>query len=258
MGECLGGYGVMGVYGGPTESWIDLSPQNSLNGLVTNGLVLALDAGRTLSYPGSGTTWSDLSGLGNNGTLVNGVGYSGDNLGSLSFDGVDDRVNFSYNSSYNIGGLNLTISSWIRSTALANSLHGAGILVRESGANDGLYELLLLQTNSKNYSFFRMNGIGSYSPNIFPIELNQIYNIVCVYDNGTMRIYVNGIEEGSGNIRNINITTNATRTITLGRRFTTSDATFSGNIYQTSIYNRALTASEIQQNFIATRSRFGI
>jgi hypothetical protein len=59
---------------------------------VTDGLVLALDAGNAKSYPGSGTTWGDLSGNGNNGTLVNGVGYNGSNGGSLSFDGVDDNV----------------------------------------------------------------------------------------------------------------------------------------------------------------------
>ena len=56
--------------------------------IVTDGLVLCLDAGNPKSYPGSGTTWTDLSGQGNNGTLVNGVGYVGTNGGSLSFDGV--------------------------------------------------------------------------------------------------------------------------------------------------------------------------
>jgi hypothetical protein len=55
--------------------------------VVSQGLVLALDAGNSKSYPGSGTTWSDLSGNGNNGTLVNGVGYNSSNLGSLVFDG---------------------------------------------------------------------------------------------------------------------------------------------------------------------------
>ena len=58
--------------------------------IVTNGLVLCLDAANSKSYPGSGTTWTDLSGRGNNGTLVNGVGYNSGNLGSLVFDGVDD------------------------------------------------------------------------------------------------------------------------------------------------------------------------
>ena len=60
--------------------------------IVTDGLVLCLDAANPKSYPGSGTTWTDLSGNGNNGTLVNGVGYNSDNGGSLSFDGVNDYV----------------------------------------------------------------------------------------------------------------------------------------------------------------------
>jgi hypothetical protein len=65
----------------------------STNGnIATNGLVLNLDAGNPASYPGSGTTWTDLSGLGNTGTLVNGVGYNSGNGGSLSFDGVNDVV----------------------------------------------------------------------------------------------------------------------------------------------------------------------
>ena len=61
-------------------------------GIVTDGLVLNLDAGNPQSYPGSGTTWTDLSGNGNNGTLLNGVGYDSDNGGSLVFDGSNDYV----------------------------------------------------------------------------------------------------------------------------------------------------------------------
>jgi hypothetical protein len=62
--------------------------------IITQNLVLCLDAANPKSYPGSGTTWTDLSGNGNTGTLVNGVGYNSGNLGSLSFDGVNDYVNY--------------------------------------------------------------------------------------------------------------------------------------------------------------------
>ena len=225
--------------------------------IVTDGLVLALDAGNTKSYPGIGTAWTDLSGNGNNGTLVNGVGYNSGNGGALSFDGVNDYVSFSYNSSYNIGGRNLTLSSWIMATSLVNATHGGGIIVRDSGANDGLYEILLINTSSKNWVLFRMNGITNYSPKIIPIELNTFYNITCVYDNGTMRNYVNGVQEGSGSTQNIDITTSGTRTLRIGRRFQ-NIAEFPGRIPQVSIYNRALTAEEIQQNFNALRGRFSI
>ena len=71
----------MGVFAGPE--------------VVEDGLVLALDAGNTKSYPGSGTTWTDLSGNGNNGTLTNGPTYSSSNGGSIVFDGVNDFVDIS-------------------------------------------------------------------------------------------------------------------------------------------------------------------
>ena len=60
--------------------------------IVTDGLVLYLDAGNNKSYPGSGNTWYDISENGNNGTLVNGVGYNSSNKGSLVFDGVNDYI----------------------------------------------------------------------------------------------------------------------------------------------------------------------
>ena len=63
--------------------------------IVTDGLVLCLDAANSKSYPGTGTAWNDLSGNGNNGTLINGVGYNSNNGVSLVFDGVNDYANIS-------------------------------------------------------------------------------------------------------------------------------------------------------------------
>jgi hypothetical protein len=251
----------MGAYAGPANAWSNRTDSNRIDAstkvVVQSGLVLNLDAGASTSYPGSGTTWTDLSGNGNTGTLTNGPTYNSSNGGSIVFDGVDDYVSFSYNSSYNIGGRNLTLSSWVMATSLVNISHGGGIVVRDSGSNDGLYEMLLVNTSSKNWIFFRMSGISSYSPKIIPIELNTFYNITCVYDNGTMRNYVNGVQEGSGSSQNIDINTSGTRTLRIGRRFL-DVAEFPGRIPQVSVYNRALTATEISQNYNATRSRFSI
>jgi hypothetical protein len=226
--------------------------------IVTNGLVLCLDAADKKSYPGTGTLWTDRSGNGNNGTLVGGPTYSSNNKGSLIFDGIDDKVDLPYNPSLNIQGLNLTISCWITSTALASVQNGAGILVRNGESNDGLYELLLVRDSGKNYSYFRMKGVGFYNPKLIPIELNRIYNIVSVYDNGKMRNYVNSIEEGTGSISNISITASSFLPLLIGLRFVVTDSKFSGNIYNLSLYNRALTPQEITQNFNATRGRYGI
>ena len=223
--------------------------------IITNGLVLSLDASDKKSYPGSGATWFDRSGNRNNGALIGGPTYN--NKGSIVFDGVDDKVDLPYNPSLNIQGLNLTISCWITPTALADIQHGQGILVRNGEGNDGLYELLLTQNSGKNYSFFRMKGIGFYNPQLIPIELNGFYNIVSVYDNGKMRNYVNSIEEGTGVITNTNITASSYLSLLVGVRFVGS-SWFSGSIHNLSLYNRALTPQEIKQNFNATKSRFGL
>lgn len=225
-------------------------------GIITKDLVLYYDVNEPVCYSSGRTDIQDLSRNGNTGTLVNGVGYSADNGGSLVFDGVNDYANIITSNSLNIGGLNLTLSAFIRPTALANATHGASIISRASGSNDGLYEMLLIQSNSKNYVYFRMYLIGNYVPALIPIELNTIYHISCVYDNGTMKNYINGTMEGDGNIRNINITQAVNRNVFIGTRGTIGF--FPGNIYNVNVYNRALSASEIQQNFNASRSIFGL
>ena len=80
--------------------------------IVTNGLVLALDAANIKSYPGSGTTWTDLSGIGNNGTLTNGPTYSSANGGSLVFNGTDNYVSLPANSINT--NADLTLNYWVK------------------------------------------------------------------------------------------------------------------------------------------------
>ena len=83
--------------------------------VVTNGLVLALDAANTKSYVSGSTTWNDLSGNNNSGSLVNGPTFNSANLGSIVFDGVDDYINCGNSSTLNITET-FTISLWINST----------------------------------------------------------------------------------------------------------------------------------------------
>jgi hypothetical protein len=224
----------------------------------TDGLVLYLDAGNRRSYPGSGTTWADLSGNKNNSTLIGGSTFNNSNGGGIVFNNTNGYASIPYEPSLNIGGLNLTISCWLNATALTNALHGAGIFVRDSGSNDGLYEILLLTNGTNgNYALFRMNGVGTYHPQLILLQLNTNYNIVCVYDNGVMKQYINGMPEGTGLVRNINITTSLSRSFRIANRFS-STALFGGTIYNTLVYNRALSQQEVAQNFSATKGRFGL
>jgi hypothetical protein len=101
--------------------------------IVTDGLVLALDAANTKSYPGSGTVWKDLSGNGNNGTLINGPTFDTGNLGSIEFDGVDDWTSFG--NILNTGTSDFTISAWVKSTSTATGNNNGIVYKRGTGSS---------------------------------------------------------------------------------------------------------------------------
>jgi len=226
--------------------------------IVTDGLVLCLDAGNAKSYPGSGTTWTDLSANGNNGTLVNGVGYNGSNGGYLSFDGAND---YSENSSPNLGitgNASITMSCWFydqkTSTSTFQSLFAYG-----NGPSVGDTFSIGLINLSVNMQFNGGNGTFS-SNNVY--SLNTWNNVVVTKTPGaantTTKLYLNGVELSIAS--SSTITPNVvSRVIRVGRW--TNDGFpyyFEGRVSNAFVYNRALSASEIQQNFNATRGRFGI
>jgi len=223
--------------------------------IITDGLVLCLDAGNTKSYPGSGTTWTDLSGNGSNGTLVNGVGYSGDNLGSLSFDGADDYCRISNASVLNsIGAGDFTVSMWIyRAT---NPPTGNGeMLYQCSDLNDGF--VICVSTTS-----FRIATRDRQSTNNNTTFIGGIFtagvwnNVVLTKSNTTYNGYSQGIYKGGfTSYQDVSTTTGF---VDIGRVNWWGPSHWEGNISIVNTYNRALTASEIQQNFNALRGRFSI
>ena len=235
--------------------------------IVTNGLVLNLDAGFTPSYPTTNTTWYDVSSGGNNGTLTNGPTYSLTNGGSIVFDGVDDYAVTTQDQTPNLNiTSSITLETWLKSTAVANSQHGDGVNSKglSSDGNTGVYETLIVSSGEINYPFFRVR-IVSNTPTYFPtnisLSLNQIYHFVSTYDGSTMRIFINGVEAGTGLSTSGNIETN-TQPLCIGVRLVHrnfgGDSFFSGNIFTNRIYNRALSQLEITQNYNAQKGRFGL
>ena len=105
--------------------------------IVTNGLVLCLDAGNQLSYPGTGTTWNDLSRNGNNGTLTNGPVFNSG--GSMVFDGVDDYISTNTNSSLTqAGSIQFTAEIWAKKSASNKDLNiGLGTALNKAHVADG-------------------------------------------------------------------------------------------------------------------------
>jgi hypothetical protein len=215
-----------------------------LEQIITDGLVLWLDAGNPASYPGSGTTWFDLSGFGNNGTLFNGVGYNSDNGGSLVFDGVDNGITL---------GKIITTTAFTVSTYInqQSDLDESNFLSQDIGGDPG--RLLLHRLDTGKLRFF-IGGSGLLSNSV--LDIGVWYNTTFSRSSdGTAKIFLNGNEDAAGTLFTNTITDTSTF---IGYFPRIPSRSFPGKISQVSIYNRALTASEIQQNFIATRSRFGI
>jgi hypothetical protein len=219
--------------------------------IITNGLSLCLDAANSKSYPGSGTTWTDLSGNGNTGTLVNGVGYNSSNLGSLVFDGVDDYVNLG--TTLTNGFINITVSAWFY--AVADT--GRQDIVTKYPFGNGW---ILYYSNTTNK--FGVDGRESgdaYFSNVTTntYAVNNWYNIVFTKNTTNWRLYVNSLLDCNNTNGNGATSFNNAGILAIGSLPVNSDYA-KGNISQVSIYNRALTAAEVQQNFNALRSRFSI
>jgi hypothetical protein len=227
---------------------LSMSPAGS--SIVTAGLVVNLDASNPASYPGSGTTWTDLSVNGNNGTLVNGPTFSSDNGGSIVFDGSNDYANIpiplatSYSTvtieafikwiSFNSGmflGFN-TYDVWTSGNTLGYN-NGASNVI---GINAATVSSLGLLGNYKQYTFV-MNSSGLLSTN---------------------KIYINGASQSISPV--VGADGNIPGLATNLRLASWNNGGFHGNVQygNLNVYNRALSDQEILQNYNAQKSRFGL
>jgi hypothetical protein len=221
--------------------------------IVKTGLVLHLDAASTNSYPGTGTGWYDLTGNLNNGTLTNGPTYSSNNGGSIVFDGSNDYVSVPHAFDVSTGGVSCNI--WFNTTSTSWSPLLSDWYTNVWAFNFQIYngEILIGIRNSDNVDL--QGAILPYS-----ISTNQVYNI-CITYNKTSKItslYANGVlySTGSNALANSAIR-NTSNSWSIGYKQDSGNF-YSGNVYSTQIYNRALSASEILQNYNIQKSRFGL
>lgn len=229
--------------------------------IVTDGLVLCLDAANLKSYPGSGLTWGDLSSRGNNGVLVNGPSYSQSNNGIITFDGSNDYVN---TTSIQFERTNpFSLSAWIRPSIVSNNQ----IINNENSIYRGY--LFAIFSNSKLAFGLRHESAVTGTANFIQVEgptmTANIWQYVCATYNGSsnasgVSLYLNGNKFSSPTIlgNSLSATTISSETTWIGLRRPASTGQFNGNIAQVSIYNKALSDTEVLQNFNALRGRFGI
>lgn len=210
--------------------------------IVTNGLVLNIDPGNPNSYSGTGNTIYDLSGSGNTGTLTNGPIFSSLNSGSLSYDGTNDSIVISRNNILS-GTQNFTIEAFVYPIA-TNADHIFG------NYNTGNTSGVELYLQSEKVSLWYGNTITTSISNIQKYKWHHL----CATRNGnSTNIYINGSLDNTGT-NSGSIGTNSFYTIGNGYDYNTE--AFLGNISQVKVYNRALSAQEIQQNYNATKGRF--
>jgi hypothetical protein len=225
-------------------------------GIVTDGLVLNVDAGFTPSYPKSGTTWYDLGG-GNNGTLTNGPTFNSDNGGSIVFDGVDDYMVVPNNSSLNLSTNGGTIESFYSIESLPSN-NTAVLSKRGDGDQSIPYHLGTPANTTKvrcivnNGSFF--NAFDSNSS----LGVGNIAHVVITFTSTSRKIYINSVIDNT-QTSNITLSDNSSAII-FSANGNNGAAFWFNNVknYITRIYNRALTAEEVLQNYNAQKGRFGL
>jgi len=248
------------------------------NSIVTNGLILNLDAGNASSYPGSGTLWTDLSGQNNHGTLPLSVApgpvWSSTNGGVMIFDGVNDYVGVPI---INFGTSSVSWSFWIkpnRYVSTYESFIGQG----QYNVNGGGMVVGSLRNDigTKRITFSITSDPQGVNSKVLSIDnaytINTWMNITVTYNSSTrdLFMYINGVKQSvtttvAGNFNNTSIQQSLTPTNTTGRKLSLGMydesrmiGAFSGNISNTQIYFRTLSDTEVLNNFNATKTRFGL
>jgi hypothetical protein len=211
--------------------------------IVTDGLILYLDAGNSKSYPGSGSIWTDLSGQNNNGTIENSPTYNIANKGAFTFNGTTQRVNCGNSSSLQI--TSGSIGAWFN--ADSNNSNFRGIIAKQNAwglfvANNVLvtYDWGAPATRSTNITVG--NNTWNYTVMTFTETTGTPSNNAIIYLNGNP-VLTTTIKHSNHSVA-----------VYVGEA--NSNQYFSGKISNASIYNRVLSPTEIVQNYNAIKSRF--
>ena len=228
----------MGAYGGPD--------------IITDGLIFAIDAGSARSYPGSGTTADSLIGS-HVGTLTNGVGFSSANGGTFVFDGTDDYISVPYSTQLD-PTVGITFESWIYAPDLT-TVYYQELYRKENASGRHLFSFQVSGTILSFGTQTTVSGYNELDASITPSALeNKWLHAVASYQSGYKAIYINGdLIDSDTSITGTLVQANAAQII---GSIAGSGEFFEGNYASFKMYNRGLSATEIEQNYNAQKSRF--
>ncbi len=227
----------------------------------TEGLVLSLDSANRRSYPGSGNTWFDLSGNGNNGSLTGGPVLGSGLTGGISFDGVDDHVAISRIPAIeNISGL--TIAFWTKFELNALNLAGFFSYGRLNNFHDDIF--IFYQSAVSSYRCQINNGFDGSFDFSQPVPAGWAHHVF-LFSSGNLRFFLNGLEIAKTgqvvgytppNTTAIGTTSHFVRIG--GYESSPGGWELKGRLDDIRLYNRALSVAEVRQLFNARRRRYGL
>jgi hypothetical protein len=219
-----------------------------LSGIVTSSLLLSYDIADKNSYVGSGTSILDLSGNNYTGTLTNGPTFDTGNGGNILFDGTNDYIDTSLVRETPVTSP-FTYQIIFKNNENANYM---GLMGRSSFQVSGI-SIAIMFTNRLMIS---LNGASANSEPEFDYTNNVISMGTFVFNNRTITAYRNTTNVYTGSIA-FNVVTN-TNGIRIGSDIQGGWTYANKNVYSVKVYNKALTVSEVEQNFNAQKSRFGL
>ena len=236
--------------------------------IVTDNMVVYLDAGNNSSYSGSGTTWNDISGNGNNFTLVNGPTYSSSDGGAIVFDGTNDAAVSALNQAFfQFGTGDYSYGLWVKLDTQGSSSFAA-VLSSGAGSETGSWQIDLFLTNKFRHRLRTPSGTEELATNTISNFTNNWYYIFAVNDrsedelkiyvNGTLNATGSGTNYGSINVGNFSSPTDVKNVFNVATN-RNQDSFIDGSVGQVHVYKgKALTASEVLQNYNASKSRYGL
>ena len=235
--------------------------------IVTDSLILCLNAADKKSYSGSGTTWYDRSGDGHNGTLEGSPTFDSANGGSIVFDGVDDYVVWDTLAAVKWQNWSsITIETVFKLVSYSGASGGSAgrqyiFDYRDNGGVNGAMGLFHDSGGATGLKlFYNTSGTSYEQPVITTFSLGDLIFHQVTFDKthstNNIRHYINGVNVFTKSISITSTTTNSGK-VWLGR-YSGGNYDFNGNIYSHTVYNRALTSAEVLQNFNAVRSRFNL
>lgn len=223
--------------------------------IVSDGLILHLDAANVKSYPGSGTAWNDLSGNSVTATITNSLTYNS-NV-SFSFNGTTDFADTG-NTFIFAQSAQFSAEVWLKILDHSDRPTAAAGIIGKGHYYDNQWDIWLANNHS---IWFETTGNPTRQGQLYlltpSLSLNTWHHYVATYNNGAKSVYLNGVLVGTqayvgpGDFSNSN-------NVLIGRRFGDASRSLRGDVAQAKIYNQELTASEVRQNFNALRGRYGI